>query len=69
MGMGMSAVSFVDDATSGYWNPAGLTHLKADHQLMLMHAPYFAGIAKYDFGAFATVSLFDFGGATLKSKS
>lgn len=53
-GLGLSAVSYIDDATSGYWNPAGLNKLKPDHQLTLMHSAYFAGIANYDFASFAT---------------
>lgn len=48
----MSAVT--DDVTSGYWNPAGLTRVKGNIQVALMHSEYFAGIAKYDYGAFAT---------------
>ena len=35
---------------SGYWNPANLSNSKKDIQIGLMHAEYFAGIAKYDFG-------------------
>lgn len=53
-GMGLSAVSYVDDATAGYWNPAGLNQMKSDHQLTLMHSAYFGGIANYDFASFAT---------------
>ncbi|WP_370089933.1 hypothetical protein [Ekhidna sp.] len=53
-GMGFTAVSFVDDVTSGYWNPAGLNKLKSDHQLALMHSSYFGGLANYDYVAFAT---------------
>ncbi|MFT6865253.1 MAG: hypothetical protein ACJA08_000070 [Cyclobacteriaceae bacterium] len=53
-GLGLSAVSYIDDATASYWNPAGLNHLKPDHQLSLMHSAYFAGIANYDFASFAT---------------
>lgn len=54
-GMGLSGAisSVVDDATAGYWNPAGLTRVKGNLQLALMHSEYFAGIAKYDFGSFA----------------
>lgn len=54
-GLGLSgAVSAVtDDATSGYWNPAGLPQVKGNIQVALMHNEYFAGIAKYDYGAFA----------------
>ena len=53
-GMGFTAVSFVDDVTSGYWNPAGLNQMKSDHQLALMHSSYFGGLANYDYLAFAT---------------
>lgn len=53
-GMGFTAVSFVDDVTSGFWNPAGLNDLKADHQMSLMHSSYFGGLANYDFAAVAT---------------
>lgn len=54
-GLGMSGamVASVNDVTSGYWNPAGLTLGKGDLQFGLMHAEYFAGIAKYDYGALA----------------
>jgi hypothetical protein len=41
------------DVNSGYWNPAGLTHLE-DHQLSLMHANYFANIAQYDYIGYAS---------------
>jgi hypothetical protein len=51
--MGNSFVAISDDATSGYWNPAGLIRIKSNLQFSLMHAEYFAGIAKYDFGAVA----------------
>ncbi len=54
LGMSNSNVANVDDVTSGYWNPAGLLKVKPDFQLGLMHAEYFAGIAKYDYGAFTT---------------
>lgn len=50
--MGSAAVSFTDDVTAGYWNPAGLNKLEADYQLALMHSSYFGGLANYDFGAF-----------------
>ncbi len=54
LGMSNSYVSSVDDVTSGYWNPAGLLGVKNNLQVGLMHSEYFAGIAKYDYGAFAT---------------
>lgn len=53
LGMSNSVVSITDDVTSGYWNPAGLTHIKSNLQLGLMHSEYFAGIAKFDYGALA----------------
>lgn len=53
LGMSNSHVTTVDDVTAGYWNPAGLIKIKKDFQVGLMHAEYFAGIAKYDYGAFA----------------
>ena len=53
LGMSNSFVASTNDVTSGYWNPAGLTNIKDDMQVSLMHAEYFAGIAKYDYGAFA----------------
>lgn len=53
-GMGFTAVSFANDATAGYWNPAGLNDMEADHQLALMHSSYFGGLANYDYAAFAT---------------
>jgi len=51
LGMSNSVVASVDDVTSGYWNPAGLSLIKSDRQLALMHSEYFAGIAKYDYGS------------------
>ncbi len=53
LGMSNAYVTSVNDVTSGYWNPAGLVKIKKDFQVGLMHAEYFAGIAKYDYGAFA----------------
>ncbi|MEM6641527.1 MAG: hypothetical protein AAF616_00995 [Bacteroidota bacterium] len=52
--LGFSAVSFTDDVTAGYWNPAGLNKMQDDHQLALMHSSYFGGLANYDYAAFAT---------------
>ncbi|HEY0030670.1 MAG TPA: PorV/PorQ family protein [Bacteroidia bacterium] len=54
LGMSNSYVTSVNDVTAGYWNPAGLLGIKNQHQVALMHSEYFAGIAKYDYGAFAT---------------
>jgi hypothetical protein len=54
-GLGLSGAmsAMVNDATAGYWNPAGLTKVKGNLQIALMHSEYFAGIAKYDYGSFA----------------
>ena len=54
LGMSNAFVATADDVTAGYWNPAGLAHLESDFQASLMHSEYFAGIANYDYGAFAT---------------
>lgn len=62
MRIGVSARAFAlsnaytaiaDEAAAVYWNPAALPQLQSNRQLALMHAEYFAGIAKYDFGGFA----------------
>jgi hypothetical protein len=54
LGMSNAYVTSVNDVTAGYWNPAGLHGIGNQHQVALMHSEYFAGIAKYDYGAFAT---------------
>lgn len=49
-GMGKTSVATVNDATSGYWNPAGLARLDHDGwQIAAMHAEWFAGVGKYDY--------------------
>lgn len=54
LGMSNTQISNVSDVTSGYWNPAGLLEIEDQYQFSLMHAEYFAGIAKYDYAGFAT---------------
>lgn len=56
LGMGNVQVATANDATAGYWNPAGLIHIKKNPSLSVMHADYFAGIGKYDFAAIALPS-------------
>ena len=54
LGMGRTQTAVVNDVTAGYWNPAGLLDIRTKYEVSLMHAEYFAGIAKYDYAAFAT---------------
>ncbi len=51
-GMSNAVVASVNDGTAGYWNPAGLVGIK-NFQVNVMHAEWFAGIAKYDYLSFA----------------
>ena len=51
-GMSKAVVATSNDVNSMYWNPAGLVGIK-DYQGAIMHAEYFAGIAKYDYAGFA----------------
>ncbi len=53
-GLSGSVIANVNDVTAGYWNPAGLARMETPRQASFMHSEYFAGIAKYDYGAFAT---------------
>lgn len=53
MSMAGAQIATVNDVTSGFWNPAGLAGMQNDFQFSFMHAEYFAGIAKYDYGSFA----------------
>ncbi len=55
-GMSGAMVANVDDITSGFWNPAGLTNVNNDSlpiQVGVMHAEWFAGIAQYDYVSIA----------------
>lgn len=49
LGQGNSVVSQTGSSFSSYWNPAGLTKVDKWLDVGVMHAEYFAGIAKYDF--------------------
>lgn len=53
LGMGSAQVASAGDGTATYWNPAALVNVQDHPQLNLMHAEYFAGIGKYDFGSLA----------------
>jgi hypothetical protein len=54
LAMGGAQVSSVRDVTASYWNPAGLLGIKHQHEFSLMHAEYFAGIAKFDYLGYST---------------
>lgn len=65
LSMANANVASTNDVTSGYWNPAGLLGQKSNLQIGLMHAEYFAGIAKYDFiGASKRIDSNSVGGFT-----
>ena len=53
LGMGGAQVASVDDGNAGYWNPAGLVNIKDNAVVNFMHAEYFSGIGKYDYGSVA----------------
>ncbi|UOQ77806.1 PorV/PorQ family protein [Hymenobacter sp. 5516J-16] len=53
LGMGKVQVSLADDATAGYWNPAGLASQKTKYDAVLMHSELFSGIVKNDYAAFS----------------
>lgn len=52
LAMGNTQSAIVNDVTAAYWNPAGLQQMPHT-QIGLMHAEWFAGIAKYDYAGFA----------------
>jgi hypothetical protein len=53
LAMGGAQVASINDGTAGYWNPAGLVGIQKHPSVHLMHAEYFGGIGKYDFGSVA----------------
>ncbi len=52
LAMGNAQNASVNDVTSGYWNPAGLSQIE-NIQVGAMHSEWFAGIAKYDYASIA----------------
>jgi len=54
LAMGGANIVSSTDVSAGYFNPANLLYIKPKFQLALMHAEYYAGISKYDYGAFST---------------
>ncbi|WP_210521104.1 putative type IX sorting system protein PorV2 [Hymenobacter terricola] len=53
LGMGKVQVSLADNATAGYWNPAGLTNQTHKYDGVLMHSELFSGVVKNDYAAFS----------------
>src|SRR6476661_4982115 len=53
LGMGKVQASLADNATAGYWNPAGLTNQAHKYDGVLMHSELFSGIVKNDYAAFS----------------
>ena len=49
LGMSNTMTSIANDVTAAYWNPACLSNMEKNYELGVMHAEYFAGIAKYDY--------------------
>lgn len=54
LSMGNAQTAIVDDATAGYWNPAGLLEQKHKYNASLMHSELMAGIVKNDYLGFST---------------
>jgi len=52
LGMGSAYTAVANDVTAGYWNPAGLAHLKFP-EVMLMHDQRYGDIVSYNYGAVA----------------
>ena len=52
-GMAGAQTALVGDVTAAYWNPAGLSEIKAPFQVAAMHAEWFVGVAQYDYIGFA----------------
>lgn len=52
MALGSAYVALADDATAGYWNPAGLESV-GRRQAHLMHAQRYGGMVSHDFLALA----------------
>lgn len=53
LAMGSAQIASVTDGTAGYWNPAGLVGVKDNPSINIMHAEYFAGIGKFEYGSLA----------------
>ena len=52
LAMGKAVTAISSDVNAIYWNPAGLTGVN-NKSISLMHSSYFAGLANYDYLAYA----------------
>ncbi len=50
LGMGGAHVGLAQDASAGYWNPAGLARV-ALPEIAYMHAERFSGVVSFDYGS------------------
>jgi hypothetical protein len=64
MAMGGAFCAVADDATSSYWNPAGLRLLKS-REIGVMHSAQFANEVKYDYLVFGSPAVAESFGASL----
>ncbi len=51
LGMGGAFVSVADDASAGYWNPAGMIFVQS-REMVFMHSERFGDLVNYDAGGF-----------------
>lgn len=49
LSLGNSTTGTVNDFSSGYYNPSGLSNLQNDYEFSLMHSEYYGGLTKYDY--------------------
>ncbi len=49
LAMGGAISGSVDDVTSNFWNPAGLSRIDAGFQVAAMHTSWFSGVGNYDY--------------------
>lgn len=54
LAMSNTSVSFANDVTAGFWNPAGLTSIHSKYEGAYMHSEFFGGISKYDYASIST---------------
>jgi len=49
LAMGGAISGSVNDVTSYFWNPAGLSRIDAGFQVAAMHTSWFSGVGNYDY--------------------